>query len=92
MLQKVKFFYAYNQDYDEGEISLKEFTVCYTFDNDIVIEKMYKDSDVTIEDVKQEVNEKMDRCRYFLVKNEKGVCMINSYLVRYVQVYEKILV
>ena len=92
MLQKVKFFYAYNQDYNEGEICLKEFTVCYTFDNDIVIDKMIKESDVTIEDVKQEVIEKMERCRYFIVKNEIGVYMINSYLVRYVQVNEKILV
>jgi hypothetical protein len=71
---------------------LKEFTVCYTFDNDIVIEKIMKESDVTIEEVKQEIIEKMDRCRYFIVKNEKGVHMINSYLVRYVQVNEKILV
>lgn len=92
MLQKVKFFYAYNQDYNEGEIGLKEFTVCYTFDNDIVIEKIIKESDITIGDVKQEVIEKMDRCRYFIVKNENEVHMINSYLVRYVQVNEKIFV
>jgi hypothetical protein len=92
MLQKVKFFYAYNQDYIEGEICLKEFTVCYTFDNNIVIEKIFKESDFTIEDVKQEIIEKMDRCRYFIVKNEKGIHMIHSCLVRYVQVNEKILV
>jgi predicted nucleic acid-binding protein len=72
---------------------LKEFTVCYTFDNNIIIEKMIKNSDVKKEDVEQEVIEKMDRCKYFIVKNDQGIHMINSYLVRYIRVInEKIFV
>jgi hypothetical protein len=72
---------------------LKEFTVCYTFDNDIIIEKMIKELDVKKQDVEQEVIEKMDRNKYFIVKNEQGNYMINSYLVRYVRIMnEKILV
>jgi hypothetical protein len=72
---------------------LKEFTVCYTFDNDIIIEKMIKELDVKKQDVEQEVIEKMDRNKYFIVKNEQGNYMIDSYLVRYVRIMnEKILV
>lgn len=72
---------------------MKEFTVCYTFDNDIIIEKMIKELDVKKQDVEQEVIEKMDRNKYFIVKNEQGNYMIDSYLVRYVRIMnEKILV
>jgi hypothetical protein len=71
---------------------VKEFTVCYTLDHDIITEKIVKELNVTIEDVKQEVIEKMDRCKTFIVKNEKGEHMIDSYSVRYLQVNEKILV
>lgn len=72
---------------------MKEFTVCYTFDNDIITEKMIKELDVKKEDVEQEVIEKMDHTKYFIVNNEQGNFMINSYLVRYVRIVsEKILV
>ncbi|MCM2535216.1 hypothetical protein NDK43_26250 [Neobacillus pocheonensis] len=72
---------------------MKEFTVCYTFDNDIITEIMRKELDVKKEDVEQEVIEKMDRTKYFIVNNEQGNFMINSYLVRYVRIVsEKILV
>lgn len=72
---------------------MKEFTVCYTFDNDIIIEKMIKELEVKKQDVEQEVIEKMDRNKYFIVKNEQGNYMIDSYLVRYVRIMnEKILV
>nr|WP_263326829.1 hypothetical protein [Neobacillus sp. Marseille-Q6967] len=72
---------------------MKEFTICYTFDNEIITEKAMKESDVTKADVEQEVLEKLDRQKYFLVKNEQGSFMINSYLVRYVRImHEKILV
>lgn len=72
---------------------MKEFTVCYTYDNDIITEKMIKELDVNKEDVEQEIIEKMDRYKYFIVKNDQGYYMINSYLVRYVRVInEKIFV
>ncbi|MEH7501052.1 hypothetical protein V7152_03260 [Neobacillus drentensis] len=72
---------------------MKEFTVCYTFDNDIITEKMIKEGDVKKEDVEQEVVEKMERNKYFIVKNDQGNYMIKSYLVRFVRIMnEKILV
>ncbi|MDQ0199222.1 hypothetical protein [Neobacillus ginsengisoli] len=72
---------------------MKEFTVCYTFDNDIITEKMIKELDVRKEDVVQEVVEKMDCNKYFIVKNDQGNYMINSDLVRYVRIInEKIVV
>jgi hypothetical protein len=72
---------------------LKEFTICYTFDNDIITEKVIKDLDVKKEDVEQEVVEMMEHNRYFIVKNDQGNYIINSYLVRFVQIInERILV
>ena len=65
---------------------MKEFTICYTFDNDIITEKVIKDLDVKKEDVEQEVVEMMEHNRYFIVKNDQGNYIINSYLVRFVQI------
>ena len=67
----------------ERRIILKKFTVCYTLDNDIITEKMIKELDAKKEDVEQEVVEKMDRNKYFIVKNDQGNYLINSCLVRY---------
>jgi hypothetical protein len=72
---------------------LKEFTVCYTFDHEIITEKMIKELDVNKEDVEQEVVEMMERNKYFIVKNDQGNYIINSYLVRFVRIInERILV
>ncbi|MBT2696199.1 hypothetical protein ACSU6B_04005 [Neobacillus sp. C211] len=72
---------------------MKEFTVCYTFDHEIITEKMIKELDVNKEDVEQEVVEMMERNKYFIVKNDQGNYIINSYLVRFVRIInERILV
>jgi hypothetical protein len=72
---------------------LKEFTVCYTFDNEIITEKIIKEFDSKKEDIVQEVIEKMNRNKYFSVKNDQGNYVINSYLVRFVRIMnERILV
>ena len=72
---------------------MKEFTVCYTLDNDIITEKMIKELDAKKEDVEQEVVEQMDRNKYFIVKNDQGNYLINTNLVRYLRIIEeKILV
>lgn len=72
---------------------MKEFTICYTLDNHIIIEKIIKESDVKKEDVEQEVVDKMNRNEYFFVKNDQGNYLIKSYLVRFVRIMnEKILV
>ncbi|MDN3019934.1 hypothetical protein PH210_27720 [Paenibacillus sp. BSR1-1] len=72
---------------------MKEFTVCYTFDNEIITEKVVKEIDAEKEDVEQAIIERMERSNFFNVKNDKGNYIINSYLVRYVRIIkEKILV
>ncbi len=54
---------------------------------------MTKDLDVKQEDVEQEVLEMMDHNKYFIVKNDQGNYIVNSYLVRFVQIInERILV
>ena len=65
---------------------MKKFTVCYTSNNDIITEKMIKELDAKKEDIEQEVVEKMDRNKYFIVKNDQGNYLINTNLVRYVRI------
>jgi hypothetical protein len=72
---------------------MKEFTVCYTFDHEIITEKIIKGLDVNKEDLEREIVEMMDRNKYIIVKNNEGNYVINSYLVRYVRIInERILV
>ncbi|MFP5114209.1 hypothetical protein ACSU64_17770 [Bacillaceae bacterium C204] len=72
---------------------MKEFTVCYTFDHEIITEKIIKGLDVNKEDLEREIVEMMDRNKYIIVKNNEGNYVINSYLVRYVRIMnERILV
>ncbi|WP_160723053.1 hypothetical protein [Bacillus sp. USDA818B3_A] len=72
---------------------MKEFTICYTFDDCFITEKMIKTLDVKKEEVEKEIFEKMDRNQYFIVKNDQGIFTINSSLVRYVRILnERILV
>jgi hypothetical protein len=53
---------------------------------------MVKELNVKKEDVEQEIVEKMDRNKFFIVKNEQGNYVINSYLVRCIRILnEKIL-
>lgn len=68
---------------------MREFTICYTFENEIITEKIIKEYDVNKEDVKQEIIEKMERYKYFIVENDQGRYFINAYLVRYVRVSEE---
>ena len=65
---------------------MKKFTVCYTLDNDIITEKTIKELDAKKEDIEQEVVEKMDRNKYFIVKNDQGSYLMNTNLVRYVRI------
>ncbi|WP_026567070.1 hypothetical protein [Bacillus sp. UNC41MFS5] len=72
---------------------MKEYTVCYTFDNEIIIEKFFKEANVKKEDVEQEVVEKLNQNKYFIVKNDQGTFKIDSSLVRFVRIIDvKILV
>ena len=65
---------------------MKKFTVCYTSNNDIITEKMIKELDAKKEDIEQKVVEKMDRNKYFIVKNDQGNYLISTNLVRYVRI------
>lgn len=72
---------------------MKEFTVCYNFDNKIITEKVVKELEVKKEDVEKAIIDRMERYKFFNVKKDKGHFLINSYLVRYVLITnEKILV
>ncbi|WHY69349.1 hypothetical protein [Neobacillus sp. SuZ13] len=72
---------------------MKEYTVCYTFDHEIIIEKLIKESNVKKEEVEQEVVEKLNQNKYFIVKNDQGTFKIDSSLVRFVRIIDvKILV
>ncbi|WP_028401779.1 hypothetical protein [Ectobacillus panaciterrae] len=68
---------------------MKEFTVCYTLDNDIKWEKIIKGLDSKREEVVQEIVEKMEHSKFFIVKSDEGDYIINSSLVRYVRVVEE---
>lgn len=60
---------------------------------DIITKKVVRELNVKKEDVEQEGIEKMDRYKYFVMKNIQRNYKINSYLVSYVRVInEKILV
>ena len=47
---------------------------------------MIKELDAKKEDVEQEVVEKMDRNKYFIVKNDQESYLMNTNLVRYVRI------
>ncbi|MCM3727811.1 hypothetical protein M3226_19310 [Neobacillus cucumis] len=68
---------------------MKEFVVCYTLENDIKRERIMKESTIKKEDVVQEILKKIEQRKYFLAKDSKGDCWINSSLIRYIRVNEK---
>ena len=74
-------------------MDLKEFIVCYTFDNEIKKETIIKGLDVNKEEIVQEVLERMEHSPLFIVENREENSIIDSSLVRYVRVIkEKVLV
>jgi hypothetical protein len=68
---------------------LKEYIVSYTLDNDIKREKIIKGLDVKKEEIVQEILKKIDQYKYFIVKSDDGDYMINSSLIRYIQVLQE---
>jgi len=74
-------------------LGLKEFTVCYTLDDDIKREKIIKGLDVNREEIVQEILERLEHSQFLIVANHEGDSIIDSSLVRYVRVIkEKVLV
>ncbi|RST71811.1 hypothetical protein D4T97_018005 [Siminovitchia acidinfaciens] len=68
---------------------MKEFIVFYTLEDDIKRERIMKDADISKEQVMQEIVEKIDQCKYFLVKGDHGDYWINPSSIRYIRVHEK---
>ena len=67
-------------------VSLNEYIICYTLDNDIIREKIVKDLDFKKEDVMKEVIKKINENKYLIVKSNMGEYKIKSSLIRYIQV------
>ena len=67
-------------------VSLNEYIICYTLDNDIIREKIVKDLDFKKEDVMKEVTKKINENKYLIVKSNMGEYKIKSSLIRYIQV------
>jgi len=74
---------------NERVVILKEFTVCYTFENEFITEKIIKKWNVKKENIEKEIIEKMERYKYFIVKNDEERYVINPYLVRYLRVLKE---
>lgn len=72
--------------------SLKEFIVCYIYDNDIKREKMIKEQFIQKTDIIQEILEKISQQNYFLLKDGHEDHLINSSMVRYIKVSERSIV
>lgn len=70
----------------ERRIYLKTFYVCYTCESYIKWENVTQGLEVTIEEIRIEVMNKLLKYDYFIVKNDNGYSLINSSLVRYVSI------
>lgn len=68
---------------------MKEFIVCYTLEDDIKRERIMKESDISKEQVIQEIVEKIEQRKYILSKGEHGDYWINRSSIRYIGVHEK---
>jgi hypothetical protein len=69
-----------------GRISLKEYIVCYTLENEIKQERILKDKEVKRKDVIQEVFAKILNQNSFIAKSEQGDYWIHSSSIRYIRV------
>lgn len=67
-------------------VSLNEYIICYTLDNDIIREKIVKGLDFKKEDVMKEVIKKINENKCLIVKSNMGEYKIKSSLIRYIQV------
>ncbi|MFF3024829.1 hypothetical protein ACFVRR_19605 [Gottfriedia sp. NPDC057948] len=65
---------------------MKTFYVCYTCESYIKWENVTQGLEVTIEEIRIEVMNKLLKYDYFIVKNDNGYSLINSSLVRYVSI------
>ncbi|WP_394234047.1 hypothetical protein [Niallia oryzisoli] len=68
---------------------MKEFIVCYTLENDIKRERIMKEADISKEQVIQEIVEKIEQRKYFLMKGDHRDDWIDCSSIRYIGVHEK---
>ncbi|WP_042458971.1 hypothetical protein [Neobacillus dielmonensis] len=67
---------------------MKEFVVCYTLEDDIKRERIIKETDVSKEQVIQEIVKKIEHRKYLLAKGDQGEYRINCSLIRYIGVHD----
>jgi D-Tyr-tRNAtyr deacylase len=65
---------------------LREYTVCYTLENEIKQERIFKEKEVKRNEVIQEVHEKILNQNSFMAKSDQGDYWINTSSIRYVRV------
>lgn len=68
---------------------LKEFSICYTLDSDVKWGKIRKRSSMNKEAILQEVLQKVERCKYFMIKSENHKQIINTSKIRYIRILEE---
>ena len=73
----------------KGEFNLKEFNICYIYDNDIKREKIITNLDMHKAEILHEVSEKISRYGSFILHGEQGDTLIQTSLVRYIKVSER---
>lgn len=71
---------------------MKEFIVCYIYDNEIKREKIVKELCIQKTDIIQEILEKISQHQFFLLEDGQEDHLINSSMVRYIKVSERTIV
>jgi hypothetical protein len=67
---------------------LKEFSICYTLDSDVKWGKIRKASSMKKDDILQEVLQKVESCKYFIIKSENQNHIINTSKIRYIRILD----
>ncbi|UOY92010.1 hypothetical protein MUG87_16435 [Ectobacillus sp. JY-23] len=71
---------------------MKEFTICYTLENDIKTEKIITGHEVNRREIMKRILYRIRNQEWFVVKNGEGTQKIDVRVVRYIRVVdEKIL-
>lgn len=67
---------------------LKEFTVCFTLDSGVKWGKIRNKSNKEKDDILQEVLQKVERCKYFIIKSGNRDHIINTSKIRYIRILD----
>ncbi|MBO9130422.1 hypothetical protein [Bacillus sp. 165] len=67
---------------------MKAFSVCYTFESNIQWEQMTTELGTSVEEVTDEVLNRLEGSRFVTLQGDAGTCIINAALVRQVRVVD----